>query len=198
MSLVTEQATTLLELDGASVPVVLYAGGTTGLVLLAGGEPHRAFCAQLGELAEAAGLSALAFAHETPGDAALAAARSVELLGRLGVEQTVLVAIGDDAGAALRAAATGAFAAVVLVGPAVAPAEVEGLLAEATAPKLVLVLAADEVGQAAAAAIQRHAIGPLVVRHVPGEELMSGETAAMVAEATIAFAIGTCGDGSGA
>jgi hypothetical protein len=198
MSAVTDHATTQLDLGGAGLPVLLYAGGTTGLVLLSRREPSRSFCTQLGELAESAGLSALAFAGDIPGDAALAAARGAELLEQLGVEATVLVAIGDDAAAALRAAGGGSFAAVVLIEPAVPPDELEPLLAGVPTAKLVLVRGANEAAQAAAAAIYRHAIGPTVVRHVPGDDVLSGETAAMIAEATLAFAVGTCGDGSGA
>jgi hypothetical protein len=198
MSAVTDHATTVLDVDGAGLPVLLFAGGTTGLVLLARREPSRSFCAQLGELAESAGLSALAIAGEIPGDAALAATRGAELLARLGVEATVLVAVGDDAAPALRAAGDGTFAAVVLIEPAVQPDELEPLLAVVPKAKLVLVRGRNEAAQAAAAAICRHAIGPIVVRHVPGDDLLSGETAAMIAEATLAFAVGACGDGSGA
>jgi hypothetical protein len=184
-----------LELPGGTVRVLLFAGGTTGLVLLAGSEEARGFCAGLGEAAEEAGLSALAFADAIPGDATLAADRAGELLGRLGVESTVLVAVGDEAVAALRAAATSAFAAVVLVEPRIPDGEIEALLADVPAAKLVLVRGNDAEAQAAAAAVYRHAIGPVVVQHLVGGEALAGETAAMITEATITFAVGVCGDG---
>ena len=182
------------ELPGGSVPVLLFAGGTTGLVLLGSAEPARSFCAALGEAAEDDGLSALAFAGAIPGDAALAAGHGAALLGRLGVEHTVLVGIGDEAAPALRAAAGGTFAAIVLSEPRITEEQVEPLLAEGPIPKHVLVRGDEAEAQATAAAAFRHAIGPFVVRHLPGGA-PADETAAMIAEAAIAFAIGVCGDG---
>jgi hypothetical protein len=184
-----------LELPGGGVPVLLYAGGTTGLVLVASDDPARTFCAGLGEAAEASGLSALAFADAIPGDAALAADRGAGMLDRLGVESTVLVGVGEAAVPGLRAAAGGAFAAVVLVRPRIAEAEIETLLADVPVPKLVLVRGDDAAEQATAAAAYRHAVGPIVVQHLPGGDSTAGETAATIAEATIAFALGVCGDG---
>src|SRR5262249_48277196 len=125
-----------LELPGGSVPVLLFAGGTTGLVLLGSAEPARSFCAALGEAAEDGGLSALAFADAIPGDAALAAGHAAALLARLGVEHTVLVGVGDEAVPALRAAAGETFSALVLVGAHIAEQQLEALLAEAPLPKL--------------------------------------------------------------
>jgi pimeloyl-ACP methyl ester carboxylesterase len=177
------------------VPVLLFAGGTTGLVLLGGSEPARGLFASLGETAEASGLSALAFADSIPVDAVLAADRAAALLRRLGVEQTVLVAVGGDAVAALRAAASTAFAALVLVDPRIPDDEIEALLADVPQAKLVLVGGNDAEGQTTAAAAYRHAIGPVVVQHLWGEEATAGETAAAITEATITFAIGACGDG---
>jgi hypothetical protein len=184
-----------LALDHGRVPVLLFAGGTTGLVLLAESESGRAFCATLGELAEAGGLSALAVAGDIPGDPALAAARGIRMLEGLGVEQTVLVGIGTAAVAVLRAAADGAVAAVTLIDPVVPHEELESLLAEVPAPKLVLVRANDAESQATAAAAYRHAVGPMIVRHLWGDDILAGETAAMAGEATLAFAVGACGDG---
>ena len=198
MTVSAEHATTVLDVDGTSVPVLLYAGGTTGLVLLGGDEERRAFAAELGELAEYGGLSALALAGDVAGDVTLAAERSAKLLAQLGVEHAVVVAVGTDAPAALRATGRGDFDAVVLIEPAVPESELEPLLAAVPVPKLVIVRGIDRDAQTAAGAVQRHAVGPLVIRSIPGEKLLSDEAALMVAEATIAFAVGTCGDGSGA
>jgi hypothetical protein len=183
-----------LELPDGEVPVLLFAGGTTGLVLLGSAERTRSFCAALGEAAEDAGLSALAFAEAIPGDAALAANRGAALLERLGVECTVLVGVGDEAAQALRAASDETFAAVVLAEPRLREDQLAPLLADLRIPKLVLVRGDDADAQATAAAAYRLAIGPFVVRHLPGAA-PADETAAMIAEATIAFAIGVCGDG---
>ena len=119
--------------------MLLYAGGTTGLVLLTRSKPARRFCASLGESAEAFGLSALAFAAAIPGDPVLAADRAAALLESLGVEKMVLVAIGDDAVAALRAAASAAFAALVLIEPSIPEDELETLLGDVPMAKLLLV-----------------------------------------------------------
>jgi hypothetical protein len=62
-------------------------------------------------------------------------------------------------------------------------------------PKLVLVPGDDAEAQAVAAAAYRHAVGPMVVQHLPGPSPLAGETAALTTEATIAFAVGACGDG---
>ena len=186
----------VLDLPEGSVPVLLFAGGTTGLLLLASSEPARRVCAGLGEVAEAAGLSALAFDGAVSGDLGVAADRGMALLRSLGVENVVLLASGEDAAAALRAAAgPSAAAAVVLVEPRLPDKELEALLAHVPAPKLVLVPANDPYAQAVAAAAYRYAIGPLVVQHLPGGSPLAGETAAMVAEAATTFAIGACGDG---
>ena len=48
-------------------------------------------------------------------------------------------------------------------------------LADLRIPKLVLVKGDDTDGQATAAAAYRHAIGPLVVRHLPGGEAPANE-----------------------
>ena len=193
MTVAAAHETISLELPGGSVPVTLFAGGTTGLVLLADTEPARAFCASLGEMAESSGLSALAFAAAIPGDAALAADRAAALLESLGVEKTVLVALRAAAASALRAAA--AFEAVVLVEPRLQEPELETLLADMPIAKLVLVRGDDGHAQATAAAAYRHAVGPTIVQHLPGGDWRARETAAMIAEATITFAVGTCGDG---
>lgn len=195
MILASDAETIPLELNETSVPVLLYAGGTTGLVLVAGSDSGRAFCGRLGELAETVGLSALAFADEIPGDVALAALRSSELLESLGVKQTVLVALGAEAVPALRAAGGGRFEAVVLIEPIVPLEEIEPLLEKVPMAKLILVRGDDSAAQEIAAAVLRHAIGPLAVQHLPGETLVAGETAAMVADATLAFAVGACGAG---
>jgi len=187
--------TTSLGLPGGSAAVLLFAGGTTGLVLLAGSEPARGFCASLGETAEASGLSALAFAGAIPSDTVVAVDRAAALLESLGVENTVLVALGDDAVAALHAAAGAAYAAAVLIEPRIPDEELESLLAEVPTPKLVLVRGDDAEAQATAAAAYRHAVGPIVVQHLPGADSMASERAAMIAEATITFAIGAGGDG---
>jgi len=184
-----------LELPGGSVPVLLFAGGTTGLVMLAAAEPARTFCTGLGEVAEATGLSALTFADAIPGNAALAAERGAKMLESLGVEHTVLVSVGEAAVSGLRAAAATTFAAVVLIEPQIADGEIETLLSDVRIAKLLLVRSDDARAQATAAAAYRHAIGPIVVQHLPGGDWMAGETAAMIAEATIAFALGVCGDG---
>jgi hypothetical protein len=184
-----------LDLPGGRVPVLLFAGGTTGLLLLAGSQAAREAVASLGQPAEASGLSALAFDGDIPCDAAVAAERAGALLATLGVESVVLVATGEDAAAGLRAAAGEAFAALVLIEPQVAAEELEELLADVTMPKLVLVPGDNAEAQAVAAAAYRHAIGPMVVQHLPGRSALAGETAAITTEATIAFAVGACGDG---
>ena len=185
-----------LELPGGSVPVLLFAGGTTGLVLLAGTEPARAFCASLGEAAEASGLSALAFADAIPGDAALAADRAASAAREPRRR-------ADGARGARRRRGRRHFA------PRRArhsrPSSSSSRASRTTSsrrcsptcrsPKLVLVRGDDAEAQATAAAAYRHAIGPIVVQHLPGGDWMAGETAAMIAEATITFAIGVCGDG---
>jgi len=184
-----------LELPDGSVPVLLYAGGTTGLVLLASREPARTFCAGLGEAAEAEGLSALAFADPIPGDAAVAAGGAARMLASLGVEDAVLVAVGVDAGPGLRAAAGETFAAVVLVEPHISDGELEALLDDVPIPKLLLVRGDDAAAQATAGSAYRHAIGPFIVQHLPGGDRPAAETAATIAEATFSFALGVCGDG---
>jgi hypothetical protein len=198
VSLAAEAETILVELDGGTSRALLYAGGTTGLVLVAPSAAGRAFCATLGEHAEAAGLSALAFADEIPGEREIAVSRASMFLEGLGVQQVMVVAVGADGGTALRAAAGGGFAAVTLIDPVVAPEDLEPLLAEVPAPKLVLVRSNDAESQRTAEAVNRHAVGPLVVRHLWGDDVVADETAAMVAEATLAFAIGACGDGRAA
>jgi hypothetical protein len=196
VSTAADAETTVLELDdGGSVPALLYAGGTTGLVLLAESEPGRAFCAKLGELAEAAGISALSFAGEIRGSQVLAASRGLRMLESLGVEQTVLVGLRAAAAAVLGAAARGAAAAVTLIDPIVPHDDLEPLLADLPAPKLVLARANDAQSQATAEAAFRHAIGPIVIQHLWAADILAGDTATLAAEATLAFAVGVCGDG---
>jgi pimeloyl-ACP methyl ester carboxylesterase len=199
MSVAAENDTIALELaDGVSVPVALFAGGTTGLVLLDRDGDWRAFWWKLGERAESDGLSALAFADCVPSDPAGAAVQAARLLERLGVEQVVIAAARGDAAAALRAAADGSLAAVVLVDPAVPDEELEPLLEQTPMPKLVLVIDDDVQAEA----IYRHAVGPTVIRHLPAPDAvrrgavpLSGETRDLAEEAILAFAIGVCGDG---
>jgi len=198
MSLAAESDTSPLDLgDEGSVAVMLFAGGTTGLVLFDSAGEQTAFWMSLAERAETDGLSALVFAEPVPGDPVEAAVQAVGLLERLGVEQAVIAAEGADAPAALRAAARGCFAAVVLFEPAIPDEELESLLEETRMAKLVLVVDNDAVAQA----FSRHAIGPTVIRHLPsadtgrGAQLLTGEVADLVAEAILGFAIGVCGDG---
>ena len=107
----------------------------------------------------------------------------------------MLVAVGDEAVAALRAAATSAFAAVVLIEPCIPDGEIEALLADVPAAKLVLVRGNDDEaqvdGRCRVSARDRPGRGPAFV----GGEALAGETAAMITEATITFAVGVCGDG---
>jgi hypothetical protein len=198
MNLAAETDTFRLDLAGeGSVAVMLFAGGTTGLVLLDSAGEQTAFWTSLGELAETDGLSALAFVEPVPGDPVGAAVQAARLLARLGVQQAVIAAEGADAPAALRAAAHGCFAAVVLFQPAIPDDELESLLEETRMAKLVLVVDNDAVAQA----FSRHAIGPTVIRHLPrsdtgrGAHLLTGEVADLVAETILGFAISVCGDG---
>jgi hypothetical protein len=149
----------------------------------------------LGELAESDGLSALVFLDALRGDVAQAALCGSELLGRLGVAETVVVGLGVEGSGALRAAGTGTFAAVVLIEPEILAEELETLLADVPVPKLLLVRATDTRAQETAAAVYRYAIGPIVIRHLPGKSLLAGDSTAMVAEATFAFAVRACGGG---
>jgi hypothetical protein len=177
--------------------VSLYAGGTTGFVLLEGTGEQTAFWAALAERAEDEGFSALTFV-EPQEDAAGAAVWAGQKLERLGVEQLLIVAAGRDAAAALLAAAGGLFAAVVLLDPAIPDDRLEKLLEEVPMPKLVVVVNGDE---AQARAIYRRAVGPTVIRHLPtsnwrrGGALFAGEPAELAGEAILGFAVGVCGDG---
>jgi hypothetical protein len=192
MSVATEPEITLA-LDGnRRVPVLLFAGDTTGLAFLASTERERSICVRLGELAEAAGLSALAFAGDIGAEPAIAASRGAELLESLGVQDAVLVAFGNVAPAALKAASA-TYAALVLVEPEISSHDIDELLAGVPTPKLVIVRANDAVAQEAADALFRHAVGPIVIRHLPGSDLAATEAVEMVAETTIGFAIGVCG-----
>ena len=56
----------------------------------------------------------------------------------------------------------------MLVEPRIREEELAPLLADLRIPKLVLVKGDDADAQATAAAAYRHAIGPFVVRHLPG------------------------------
>jgi hypothetical protein len=182
-----ENGELVLELAaGESAGVALFAGGTTGLVLLDSSGARETFWTSLAERAEAEGLSALGFAGPVPGDPADAAVRAAHLLQRLGADQLVIAAAGADAAAALRAAGTRTFAALALVDPAIPDDELELLLEETPMPKLVLVGESD----AQAGAIYRHAIGPTVIRHLP-----AGEQADLAEEAILGFTVGVCGDG---
>jgi hypothetical protein len=198
MSSAVENQDLVLELaEGESAGIALFAGGTTGLVLLDSTGGRRAFWMSLGERAEREGLSALGFAGPVPGDAEDAAVRAAHLLRRLGADQLVIAAAGADAAGALRAAGTGTFAALALVDPAIPDHELEPLLEETPMPKLVLVVESD----AQAGAIYRHAIGPTVIRHLPTpdarreKELLAGERADLAEEAILGFTVGVCGDG---
>jgi hypothetical protein len=198
MSLAAENETFALDLaDGRLAHVALFAGGTTGLVLLDSTGEQATFWAALGERAESEGLSALAFAEPVPGEPAGAAVRAARLLERLSVEQVVIAAAGTDATGALRAAASGTFAAVALLDPAIPEDELEPLLEQTPMAKLVLVVDSD----AQAHAIYRHAVGPTVIRHLPTSntrretEPLAGELADLAEEAILGFAVGVCGDG---
>jgi hypothetical protein len=194
MSVATEPEITLA-LDGnRRVPVLLFAGDTTGLAFLASTERERSICVRLGELAEAAGLSALAFAGDIGAEPVIAASRGAGLLARLGVENAVLVAFGDFAAPALRAASA-TFAALVLVAPQISSDDIEEFLGDVPIPKLVAVRANDAVEQETAAALFRQAVGPIVIRHLPGNDITASDVLGMVAETTISFAIGVCGVG---
>ena len=71
MSTAVENDDLVLELDaGESAGIALFAGGTTGLVLLDSTGGREAFWTSLGERAEGEGLSALGFAGSVPGDPA--------------------------------------------------------------------------------------------------------------------------------
>ena len=195
MSVAAAHEASLLEVPGGEVPVLLFAGGTTGLVLLGGAARARTVLRELGEAAEASGLSALAFADEIPGDAAVAAGRAAAMLEGLGVEKTVLVGVGDDAASALRAAAGATFAAVVLVEPRARPRRARtaprgraGRQAR-TRPGGGRAGAGDGEGGVSPRDRPHHRPAPA------GGDTEAGETAAMIAEATITFAVGACGDG---
>jgi hypothetical protein len=171
--------------------VTLYAGGTTGLVLLDAESGRAAFWTALAERAEEEGLSALTFATPVDAQPAEAAVRGARQLGQLGVAQVVVAAAGVDAAAALEAAAGDVFAAVVLIDPAIRAERLEPLLAQAPMPKLVLVTDGND---AQASAIYRHAIGPTVIRQLP----LGEETAELAEEAILGFTVGACGDGRSA
>ena len=149
--------------------MLLFAGGTTGLVLLGSAEPARSFCAALGEAAEDAGLSALAFAGAIP-----ATPRSPPA-GRPACSSVSAWSTPCSSASAtrlrrrLRAATGDTFAALVLVEPRIREEELAPLLADAPHPQARARHAAtDADAQATAAAAYRHAIGPLVVRHLSG------------------------------
>jgi hypothetical protein len=198
MSSAVENDHLVLELaEGESAGIELFAGGTTGLVLLDSTGGQGAFWTSLGERAEREGLSALGFAGSVPGDPAAAAVRAAHLLQRLGADRLVIAAAGADAAPALRAAGTGTFAALALVDPAIPDDELEPLLEETPMPKLVLVVDGD----AQARAIYRRAIGPTVIRHLPTPDarreqgVLAGEQADLAEEAILGFTVGVCGDG---
>ena len=160
MRLSTSTDGAALNVHGRAVPVLLYAGGTTGLVLLARAGRTRAFCAWLGERAESDGLSALAFAEDT----------TVERRSRCrgGFAASRAPRRRTDGGSGRRAGFRGGAArggkerlrGVVLIDPVVELDALEPLLAEVPVAKLVLVLGADEAAQETAAAVYRYAIGP--------------------------------------
>jgi hypothetical protein len=172
------------------VPVLLFAGGTTGLVLLGGSEPARGLFASLGETAEASGLSALAFADSIPADAVLAADRLLRCFGASGRRADGARTAGGDAVAASRCGLHGVLRPRARRPPS--GRRDRGLLADV--PQAKLVPSAERCGRARPRRSPPYAmIGPVVVQHlwVRGD----GGRDAAITEATITFAIGACGDG---
>jgi hypothetical protein len=199
LTIVADNGASSLELSEGRVPVTLFAGGTTGLLLLDTTGREEAFWTALGERVETGGLSALAFAGPVPGDATEAAVLAGRRLAQLGVEQVVVVAAGDNAPAALRAAAGGGFAAVVLVDPAIAAEDVAALLEDAPLAKLVLVAGNDSQAQRTAELVFENSIGPTVIWSAPrrqrGLPPLREESGQMLAETILEFVVSVCGDG---
>ena len=185
-----------LELPGGSVPVLLFAGGTTGLVLLGSARSRRAALRiALGEAAEDAGLSALAFAGAIPGDAGVAAGQAAGLLERLGVRARVLVGVGDEAAPALARRHGGPSRPLVLDRAARPRGGARAAARRRPDPQA-------RARQAATTRTRRRRRRPRTVTRsgrsssgICPEGRGRARRSRMIAEAAIAFAIGVCGDG---
>lgn len=185
---------------GLHTRVVLFAGGTTALLLVDAAGRDQARWSVVAHQAEAKGVSGLLFAlplREEAQEVGISAAAG--LLRSLGIERIALIAAGIDASLAIRAAAAeGGYEALVLVGPETAadPATIE-LWRTVRAPKLLLVGSGCAAGQEIGKALSRRAIGPILVRHFPvgdrGAAMISGECGELVVESIIGFAVRTCG-----
>jgi hypothetical protein len=169
----------------------LFAGGTTGLIVLAGPSHHESARITAIE-GERAGLSAALVdrsqSRSDPGTTST-------LLLRLGVPDHVLVAFGEQA-------SVGVSAAVELDLPLVL-AFPSGLLDMGTfacAERHKLVIATKEQDTMANALAQA-AIGYCAVRHLPEDERHDRariESTTLAAEAIVAFAIAVSGRGGAA
>lgn len=179
---------------GETVPVALFAGGTTGLVLGIGRAEPDARCSLLAERAEEWGFSALLAAapSERPEETARAAARR---LRELGVRRSILVAAEREAEWALSAAA-GGFEALVLLSPVGAAANWAGLRG-ATMPKLIVLGSGDDESSRTTRTLYRSAVGLTLVRSFPvaerGSALVDCELGDHVVETVLTFAARSCG-----
>lgn len=184
---------------GLDTRVILFAGGTSALLLVDGAGSDRARWSVVARQAEAKGVSCLLFDLPLPEEARAAGiAAAADLLRSLGIERIALIAAGIDASLAIRAAAGGRYEALVLVGPdEAADAATIEVWRAVRAPKLLLVGSAHAAGQEAGKVLSGHAIGPIMVRHFPvgdrGAAMISGECGELVVESIIGFAARTCG-----
>ena len=189
-----------LDVEGDATRAALYAGGTTGLLMLTASPLEAGFWAELGERAETQGFSALAYVDSVAAAPEAAAQAGYRLLRSAGVDAIVLVAAGASAPAALRAAVKHEYQAVVLVDSAMAHADAESLLADASLPKLAL-FAAEGEREDEAELIRRHAIGHTVLRHLPTTGsacgILGDSDPSLAFESILLFATRVCGDGVG-
>lgn len=184
-----------LKVSTGVLPVSLFAGGSTGLLLVDTTATSREQWLELALRGEEDGLSSLVFAAPLPSvDQEGAVRAAAELLRNLGIDCIMLVAAGKDAFLGLQLAGRAACEALVLLTPTLKQSQtgVQAIRA-ARLPKLVLVGSTDDEGQAAAQMLRRRAIGPIILRHVPasdrGAALISSDHGELVVDTILTFAI---------
>ncbi len=185
---------------GVDLPVALFAGGETGMLVVdAAGRDFERW-SNLATVAEQEGLSSLLFGTALPEQADEAVTAARKMLKKLGAQHIVLTAAGADSTLALRLAAKGSYSAVALVSPLLTEeAEAFATLASVWIPKLVLVGSEDSQGSATAQRLYRAAIGRFVLRQFPvsdrGSDLLAGDWSRLVIEAIVDFVVYSCGNG---
>ncbi len=176
--------------DEPTVSERLFAGGTTGFLFLVSDDRAEARLAVWAAVAEKLGFSGLLCQvreDDHGADARAAAAR----LSHLGVGRFCVVAAQGAAWASTCLAGEPASRAMVLVAPSpTAPTRAEWRAARL--PRLLIVDADDGAQQRAARALRRAAAGPIVVRHVHGDEeedALGGVFGVRAGEAALKFCL---------